>query len=130
MRGTVPFQSVRLQPLRANLRENRTVRLTIATGWASSPSQVTPHPARFPIKCIGTAGHPLPKGEGRAENTSDNCTLPWGEGGERSEPGEGSFPFSEGRTPTQLADCTMDLGREPWATPVNMLSLDNAPPLW
>jgi len=24
----------------------------------------TPHPSRFPMKCIGTAGHPLPKGEG------------------------------------------------------------------
>ena len=43
---TVPFQSIRLQPLRPNLRGNRTVRLRIASGWASSPSQVTPHPAR------------------------------------------------------------------------------------
>jgi len=24
----------------------------------------TPHPSRFPMKGIGTAGHPLPKGEG------------------------------------------------------------------
>ena len=109
---TVPFQSIRLQPLRPNLRGNRTVRLRIASRWASSPSQVTPHPARFPMKCIGTAGHPLPKGEGCAENRSDSCPLPWGEGGERSEPGEGSFPFSEGRTPTQLANSGSTLLRE------------------
>jgi hypothetical protein len=40
------------------------------------------------MKCIGTAGHPLPKGEG----------------GERSESGEGSFPFQRGRTPIQLTN--------------------------
>ena len=57
------------------------------------------------------AGHPLPKGEGCAKNTSDSCPLLWGEGGERSEPGEGSFPFSGGKIPTQLADSTMDLAR-------------------
>jgi hypothetical protein len=26
--------------------------------------QLTPHPARVPMKCIGIAVHPLPKGEG------------------------------------------------------------------
>jgi len=33
---------------------------------ATSPARhgATPHPSRFPMKCIGTAGHPLPKGEG------------------------------------------------------------------
>ena len=27
-------------------------------------AQPTPHPSRVPMKCIGIAGHPLPKGEG------------------------------------------------------------------
>jgi hypothetical protein len=27
-------------------------------------SVLTTHPARLPMKCIGTAGHPLPSGEG------------------------------------------------------------------
>ncbi len=26
--------------------------------------QPAPHPTRVPMKCIGIAGHPLPKGEG------------------------------------------------------------------
>ena len=26
--------------------------------------QLTPHPSRVPMMCIGIAGHPLPKGEG------------------------------------------------------------------
>ena len=26
--------------------------------------QLTPHPARVPMKCIGIVGHPLPLGEG------------------------------------------------------------------
>jgi hypothetical protein len=48
----------------------------------------TPHPARFPMKCIGTAGHPLPKGEGcsftsntccRAIDVGDAQTLPRGQ---------------------------------------------------
>ena len=40
------------------------MRRRIASLWASSPSQLTPHPARFPMKCIGIAGHVLLKGEG------------------------------------------------------------------
>jgi hypothetical protein len=27
-------------------------------------TEVTPHPARAPMKCVGNAGHPLPRGEG------------------------------------------------------------------
>jgi hypothetical protein len=38
LRGTVPFQSVRLKSLGASLRRNRTVRLKTASLWASSPS--------------------------------------------------------------------------------------------
>ena len=44
------------------------MRMTMASLWASSPYQLTPHPARFPMKCIGTTGHPLPKGEGGFPN--------------------------------------------------------------
>jgi hypothetical protein len=30
--------------------------------------------------------------------------LPWGEGGERSEPGKGSLPFQEGKTLVQFTN--------------------------
>ena len=30
-------------------------------------AQLTPHPARVPMKCIGIADHPLPKGEGKTQ---------------------------------------------------------------
>jgi hypothetical protein len=43
--GTVRLQLLRLKSLRSNLRRNRPVRLRIASLWASSPSEVTPHPA-------------------------------------------------------------------------------------
>jgi len=40
-----------------------------ATEWTLHPTRppavdVTPHPSRFPMKCSGTARHPLPMGEG------------------------------------------------------------------
>jgi hypothetical protein len=52
------------------------MRLRNASLWASSPSQLTPHPARFPMKCIGTAGHPLPKGESCFNNFSAIQIMP------------------------------------------------------
>jgi hypothetical protein len=82
LRGTGPFQHARLKS-----------------------SQVTPHPARFPMKCIGTAGHPLPRERAGTKNTSDGCPLPWGEGGDPAvagEPGEGVLSLPVRGTPVQL----------------------------
>ena len=65
------------------------MRLTIASPWASSFSQATPHPPSF-------VGHPLPAERAGVESTSDTGPLRWGEGGDPAvagEPGEGSFPF-------------------------------------
>jgi hypothetical protein len=69
------------------------VRLTIASLWCSSLSQVTPHPARY-------ARHPLPKGEGCYLMCSWCQPSPEGRGWpaagaltSRSGPGEGFFLF-------------------------------------
>jgi len=84
------------------LQKNPSKPIALPRAWRLS--EVTPHPpagrsglsalsvhnpsagespARFPMKCTGAAGHPLP----------------WGEGGERSEPGEGSFSLSQVQAP-------------------------------
>jgi len=46
------------------VREAIEVRMARVTQY----EQTTPHPSRFPMKCIGTAGHPLPSGEGTIPN--------------------------------------------------------------
>ena len=54
-------------------------------------AQPTPHPSRVPMKCIGIAGHPLPKGEG-------------GDPAGAGEPGEGclAIPSDLAGTPHQV----------------------------
>ena len=47
----------------------------------------TPHPSRLPMKCIGTAGHPLPQGgEGRVSLTALGRAGPASPQGERGGP--------------------------------------------
>jgi hypothetical protein len=104
LRGTVPFQSVSLKWLRPNLRKNRTVRLKIALLRASRRSQVT-RPRRLTGWSKRRQRATLsPRERADTKDTSDSGPLPWGEGGEHSEPSEGSFPFNEGKTPTQLVN--------------------------
>ena len=45
-RSRVLLRAVRLKSFRPNPGRSRTVRLRIASLWASRPPQVTPHPAR------------------------------------------------------------------------------------
>ena len=69
------------------------MRLTVASLWCSSLSQVTPHPARSGWGKRRQRATLSPRERAGTKNTSDSGPLPWGEGGERSEPGEGSFLF-------------------------------------
>jgi hypothetical protein len=69
------------------------MRVTIASLGCSSLSQVTPHPARSGWSKRRQRATLSPRERAGTKNTSDSGPLPGGEGGERSEPGEGSFLF-------------------------------------
>ena len=73
--------------------------------FGSNPSPVPPRLMTAPA-----AGHPLPRGEG--VNMLDFSPLPWGEGGESSEPGEGFLP-TEPRTSEFGSNTTTDLRTPP-----------------
>jgi hypothetical protein len=53
-------------------------------------AQTTPHPARLPIKCIGTAAHPLPSGEGYFLNSSPVSSRRCATHSARGEEGKGT----------------------------------------
>ena len=70
------------------------MRLTVASLWCSSLSQVTPHPARSGWSKRRQRATLSPRERAGTKNTSDSGPLPWGEGGDPAaagEPGEGSF---------------------------------------
>ena len=90
---SVPIRQIAAASTKPAREQNRAPENCFRLGFEPLPSNPSPGPLRL-VKAPA-AGHPLP----------------WGEGGERSEPGEGSFPFREGGTPTQLADSKMDLAR-------------------
>ena len=99
---SVPIRQIAAASTKPAREQNRAPENCFRLGFEPLPSNPSPGPLRL-VKAPA-AGHPLPKGEGCAGNTSDSCPLLWGEGGDPAvagEPGEGSFPFSEGRTPTQ-----------------------------
>ena len=72
------------------------MRLTIASLCGSRLAQVTPHPARSGWSKRRQRATLSPRERDATKNTSDSGPLPRGEGGERSEPGEGSFLFERG----------------------------------
>jgi len=75
---SVPIRQIAAASTKPAREQNRAPENCFRLGFEPLPSNPSPGPLRL-VKAPA-AGHPLPKGEGCAGNTSDSCPLLWGEG--------------------------------------------------